>query len=171
MKRFELLKRIAWVLSNTTAYHEKTHENVPEALVEVLESAFGKAFPEDYRKFLVTFGCVEGGIQILGIPKESGVSALEATLEKSKQHALDDIIVVRQDDFGNFDFIDLNRSTTERSIVCSYSAESGTIHKMPYGDFHSYLLYALLVFENSERTAEELVELDNLIDSYIHERQ
>lgn len=171
MKRFELLKRIEWVLSNTTAYHEKTHENVPEALVEALESAFGKVFPEDYRKFLVTFGCVEGDIQILGVPKETGVSVLEGTNLKKKQHALDDILVVRQDDYGNFDFIDLARSTKERSVVCSYSAESGTFHTTPYVDFHSYLLYALLVFENSERTAEELVELDNLIDSYIHERQ
>lgn len=171
MKRFELLKRIEWVLSNTTAYHEKTHENVPEALVEALESAFGKVFPEDYRKFLMTFGCVEGDIQILGVPKSGGVSAVDVTREKMNQHALDDILVVRWDDFGNFDFIDLARSTKERSVLCSYSAESGTFHTMPYVDFHSYLLYALLVFENSERTAEELVELDNLIDSYIHERQ
>lgn len=159
------------MLSNTTAYHEKTHENVPESLVAALESAFGKVFPEDYRKFLMIYGCVEGDIQILGVPKHGSESAVDATKEKMTQHALGDILVVRQDDFGNFDFIDLAKSTKERSIVCSYSAESGTIHEMPYIDFHSYLLYALLVFENRERTTAELVELDKLLDDYFHEHQ
>ena len=170
MTKIDLLHRIEWMLNHTTAYRDTTHETVPEAKIEELEGQFGFRLPDDYREFLATFGCIEGTIRIMGVPKTGWQSVYEATVAKKREHVLPDIIVVRQDDYGNFDYIDLNLSTPERSVVCSYTEMTGVTHITPYSDFHSYLLYALLVFENSERTRDELEELDSLIDAYIHDQ-
>lgn len=169
MKKMNLLHRIEWVLNNTTAYKDVVHEDVEETKIAELEEQFGFRFPEDYREFLSKFGCIESDIRIMGVPKSGWQSVYEATVAKKREHVLADIIVVRQDDYGNFDYIDLSLSTPERSTVCSYSAMTGVMHTTPYVDFHSYLLYGLLVFENSERTRDELEELDNLIDAYMQE--
>lgn len=169
MNRYDILMKIEWVLNNTSAYQGKTHKALSSKPVNEMEEKFGVAFPADYREFLEKFGCVEGDVHILGIPKDEQVSAFEATELKKSSHRLTDIVVVRTDDFGNFDFIDLALSTAERSVLRSYSADNRIIHTMPYVDFHSYLLYALLCFENSERTADELVELKLLVDAYIEE--
>lgn len=172
----EVIETIKYLLENTEEYQgdyyvptEKEMEEVRRIYTDV---------PKDYLDFLESFGYIGGALDIYGVSKgidnkEFFLRSEKISKENQEHWNLRNIIVVREDGMGNFDFIDLNKSTKEKAYICRFYHEDGYIKHLEHKSFFTYCLKYMLWFLEDEFDEydryEEFEELEELSKEFDRE--
>ena len=165
---------ILYLLKNTEEYRNQYY--VPNNIqMKKIKKMYSNA-PEDYLDFLKEFGHIGGPLDIYGVSKGNDnkdfyLRSEKISEENQKNWNLKNIIVVREDGMGNFDFIDLNKSTKEKAYICRFYHEDGYVRHLEHKSFFTYCLKYMLWFLEDEFDEndrydefEELEELSKEFD-------
>lgn len=144
---------ILYLLENTEEYQNDYYVPTEKEMDEI--RIIYKDAPKDYLDFLESFGNIGGALEIFGVaPKRDGegfyLNGLEEEKEIKEDWNLNDIILLRFVGNGDFDFIDLNKSTNEKSAIFTYYHDDSTFKQLEHKSFFTYVLEHMLMFLEDE---------------------